>query len=264
MLSLLQQLKEAALATFKTVDQQKLFDRMHEVLRSLYTLAAVYRFVLRYKAQFQQAISLILVKAATMQGGGQYLLTLGKSLGKPDFVEGVADVELLGNMLIADFAEFKAINTMRFKRETSAQLALEACQIRAFAVRSMIGGATTHARRGNAADEVLMPALVQGYHRFRALWLGLFQRLVYAPVDGDPLRLDAALKPLPVPTEWNAGVKLTADAMRDGAFRLLNVVSDKIGPCAVSTWTAEHRQLVVPLMGAIFCLLFFPEVWRGF
>ena len=257
MVKLLQQLKEAALATFKTVDQQKLFDRMHEVLRSLYILAAVYRFVLRYKAQFQQAISLILVKAATMQGGGQYLLTLGKSLGKPDFVEGVADVELLGNMLIADFAEFKAINTMRFKRETSAQLALEACQIRAFAVRSMTGG-------GNSAEEVLMPALVQGYHRYKALWLGLFQRLVYAPADGDPLRLDAALKPLPVPTEWNAGVKLTADAMRDGAFRLLNVVSDKIGPCAVSTWTAEHRQLVVPLMGAIFAYYSFQKSGENF
>ena len=154
---MLKQLKEAALATFKTVDQQKLFDRMHEVFRSLKTLAAVYKIVLRYKVQFQQTMSLILVKAATMQGGGQFFLSFGKSSGKPDFVKGVADVELLGNMLIADFAEFKAINTIRFKREreTSAQLAIEGCQTKAFEVRSMIGSATAHARQGNAAEEVL-------------------------------------------------------------------------------------------------------------
>ena len=163
-------------------------------------------------------------------------------------MEGVADVEVLGSTLISDFGEFKAINTVRFKRETAAQLAFEACPIKAFAVSSMIGGATTQARQSCAADRVLMPALVRDYHRYRKLWLGLFQRLVHAPVDGSPLRLDAALKPLPVPKECEA----TESVLRDGAFRLMNLVKDKVGPCAVSIWTAEHRQLVIPLMGAIF------------
>ena len=60
----------------KPLSAKCLFDRMHEVLRSLYTVAAVYKYVLKYKAQFQQAISFILVKTATMQGRGQYFLTL--------------------------------------------------------------------------------------------------------------------------------------------------------------------------------------------
>ena len=45
---------ETAVAIFNTIDQRKLFDRMHEVLRSLKTLTAVYKYVLKYKAEFQQ------------------------------------------------------------------------------------------------------------------------------------------------------------------------------------------------------------------
>ena len=71
-------------------------------------------------------------------------------------------------------------------------------------------------------------------------------------MDGDPPRLNAALKPLFVFDECEANGRLTESGLRDGAFRLLSMVKDTIGPCAVSTRTAEYRQLVVPVMGAIF------------
>ena len=76
--------------------------------------------------------------------------------------------------------------------------------------------------------------------------------MVHVLGDDDALPLDVALKPLPMPKEWATRGRLTDTALREGAFRLLNQVKDQIGPCAVNTWTAEHRQLIVPLMGAIF------------
>ena len=65
-----QQWVENAISTFKSSDQHEVFSHMNEVLLSLYKLAAVYKYVLKYKADFQQAISIILVKATSMQWGG--------------------------------------------------------------------------------------------------------------------------------------------------------------------------------------------------
>jgi len=146
---------------------------MNEVLLSLYKLAAVYKYVLKYKADFQQAISIILVKATSMQWGAEYVHMLGKSLGKADLVKGVADVEVLGSMLIADFDEFKAINALRFRTETAAQLSLEACQINVFEVSAMIGGSTTQTRPQRTKRHVLMPALIQGYSSLQGAVVGV-------------------------------------------------------------------------------------------
>ena len=75
---------------------------------------------------------------------------------------------------------------MPFKRETAAQLALAACQIKSFAVSSTVGDATAQERQSCAAERVLMPVLVRDFYRNRELWLGLFQRMVHATVDADP------------------------------------------------------------------------------